>query len=286
MRRRGALLCTVFSTVLAMTLAVAGGGPATSGPVAAPTPPPAAAGADSAVTAASINKAGEARLEAEREARRDSLGNEREHLAQAPVAEPAPVAPAPPSAPAPSTGPGPNTEPAPSGAQPAAVPTCPPPVAGAVGGAPSRVSAGGVAGTSSADLAAFAAAYNAIRVAQCLPPVPPANFRHDSCMEDRLFWMAEDPSTDPMSAWGHLGSVRSDGVPSVGCDGNLAGGSGNTGATVAQKWWDSGSHRASLYRPADTGSTAAVCVYFAMTHGGIPNEPASFTRAAARWAGC
>jgi hypothetical protein len=83
-----------------------------------------------------------------------------------------------------------------------------------------------------------------------------------------------------------MGSVRSDGVPSVGCDGNLAGGSGNTGATVAQKWWDSLAHRASLYRPTVTGSTAGVCIYFAMTHGGIPNEPASFTRAAARWGGC
>ncbi|MCU1526662.1 MAG: hypothetical protein JWP75_425, partial [Frondihabitans sp.] len=62
--------------------------------------------------------------------------------------------------------------------------------------------------------------------------------------------------------------------------------SGNTGATVAQKWWDSLAHRASLYRPTVTGSMAGVCIYFAMTHGGIPNEPASFTRAAARWGGC
>jgi len=105
-------------------------------------------------------------------------------------------------------------------------------------------------------------------------------------MEDRLFWMAEDPSTDPASAWGHVGSVRSDGVPSVGCDGNLAGGSNNTGTTVAQKWWDSSSHRTSLYKPSYTGSTAGVCILFAMTHGGVPNEPYSFTRAAARWVSC
>jgi hypothetical protein len=105
-------------------------------------------------------------------------------------------------------------------------------------------------------------------------------------METRLVWMAEDPSTDPMSAWGHMGSQRSDGVPSRGCDGNLAGGSGNTGATVAQKWWDSLSHRLSLYKPSNTGSTAGVCIYFAMTHGGIPNESHGFTRAAARWGGC
>jgi hypothetical protein len=113
-----------------------------------------------------------------------------------------------------------------------------------------------------------------------------ANIRYDSCMETRLFWVAEDPSTDPNSAWGHIGSVRSDGVPSVGCDGNLAGGSGNTGATVAQKWWDSLSHRASLYRPSYTASTAHVCILFAMVHGGIPNEPYGFTRAAARWIAC
>ena len=143
-----------------------------------------------------------------------------------------------------------------------------------------------MAGTTSDDLQSFAQQVNAIRVANCLPPVPFSNIRYDSCMEDRLFWMAEDPSTDPMSAWGHIGSQRSDGVPSVGCDGNLAGGSGNTGTTVAQKWWDSASHRASLYKPTYTGSTAGVCILFAMTHGGVPNEPYSFTRAAARWVNC
>ena len=132
----------------------------------------------------------------------------------------------------------------------------------------------------------FAVTYNAIRVANCLPPVPFANIRYDKCMEDRLFWMAEDPSTDPMSAWGHIGSQRSDGVPSVGCDGNLAGGSGNTGATVAQKWWDSAGHRSSLYKPTVTGSMANVCIVFAMTHGGVPNEPYAFVRSAARWTTC
>jgi hypothetical protein len=171
-------------------------------------------------------------------------------------------------------------------AQVAAGSSCPGNVGGAAGGAPSRTSAGGVAGTTSADVASFAAKFNSIRVSQCLQPIPMANFRYDSCMETRLFWVAEDPSTDPNSAWGHMGSVRSDGVPSVGCDGNLAGGSGNTGATVAQKWWDSLSHRASLYRPSYAGSTANVCISFAMVHGGIPNEPYGFTRAAARWISC
>lgn len=164
--------------------------------------------------------------------------------------------------------------------------SCPGNVGGSTGGAPSRVSGGGVQGTTSDDLASFAAAYNAIRVANCLYPVPMSNIRYDACMEDRLFWMAEDPSTDPASAWGHIGSQRSDGVPSYGCDGNLAGGTGNTGATVAQKWWNSTSHRNSLYRPTITGPVGGVCIYFAMTHGGVPNEPYSFTRAAARWGGC
>src|SRR5690606_23956964 len=79
--------------------------------------------------------------------------------------------------------------------------SCPGNVGGGPGGAPGITSAGGVGGTTSGDLASFAAAYNAIRVANCLHPVPMSNFRYDSCMEARLFWMAEDPSTDPMSAW-------------------------------------------------------------------------------------
>ena len=145
---------------------------------------------------------------------------------------------------------------------------------------------GMIAGTTTSDIQSFSAAYNAIRVANCLQPVPSGNFRYSSCMEQRLFWMAEDPSTDPGSAWGHAGSQRSDGVPSRGCDGNLAGGSGNSGATVAQKWWDSTPHRLSLYRPSYSGGTDGVCVYFAMSHGGVPNEPSSFTRAAATWGGC
>jgi hypothetical protein len=163
---------------------------------------------------------------------------------------------------------------------------CPANVGGSTRSAPGVTSAGGVGGTTSADLAAFAHKMNAIRVANCLKPIPLANFKYDSCMEQRLFWMAEDPSTNPASAWGHIGSKRSDGKPSVGCDGNIAGGSGNTGVTVAQKWWDSLAHRASLYEPSYKGGTASVCVRFAMTHGGLPNEPTSFTRAAATWGSC
>lgn len=164
--------------------------------------------------------------------------------------------------------------------------TCPRAVTGTPGTAPSKKSPLGVTGTTSQDVSQFALAVNSIRVANCLPPIPLANFRYDSCMEARLFWMAESPSTDPMDAWGHMGSKRIDGVPSPGCDGNLAGGYGNTGATVAQKWWNSTSHRTSLYRPTITTSTARVCILFAMTHGGVPNEPYEFTRAAARWVSC
>lgn len=171
-----------------------------------------------------------------------------------------------------------------SAASPAA--SCPANVTGATPGAPATVSAAGVAGTTSADLDAFAAAYNAQRVANCLAPVPPANFRYDACMEARLFWMAEDPSSDSGSAWGHIGSQRSDGLPSVGCDGNLAGGMNNVGTTFARKWWDSSGHRISVYAPAYTGSLASVCIYFAVTHGGVPDEPAAFARAAARWGSC
>lgn len=148
-------------------------------------------------------------------------------------------------------------------------------------GAPGATSAQGVPGTTSEDLVVFATQYNQIRYENCLPGVK--RFIYDSCMEQRLFWMAESPSPDPLDAWGHIGSTRIDGVPSVGCDGNLAGGSNNTGATVATKWWNSLSHRASLYRPPN--AVAGVCIALAMTHGGI-DEPWTFTRAAAKWVTC
>jgi len=176
--------------------------------------------------------------------------------------------------------------------------SCPGNVGGATGSAPSAVSSGGVAGTTSSDLASFAANYNAIRVANCLNPVPLGNFRYDSCMETRLFWMAQDPSTAPGNTWGHIGvkSISpdangvyySDAVPSSGCDGNLAGGSGMSGAGAASRWWESTAHRNSLYRPSNTGSTGGVCIYFAMTHGdgSLGSESTSFTRAAARWGSC
>lgn len=145
---------------------------------------------------------------------------------------------------------------------------------------------GAVQGTTSRDLGEFAARFNEIRVEHCLDPIPAENFRYDACLEDRLAWIAGDPSEDPASAWGHDGSVRSDGLPSVGCDGNLAGGTGNSGATVAAKWWDSLSHRASLYRPDSDADLTHVCIAFAMTHGGVPDESPDLTRASARWLDC
>lgn len=176
--------------------------------------------------------------------------------------------------------------------------SCPGAISGSTGSAPGKTSSQGVGGTTTADVASFAANYNAIRVANCLKPVPLSHFRYDSCMETRLFWLAQDPHYDPRNTWGHIGvhSLQpdengvyySEAVPSVGCDGNLAGGSGMSGAGAATRWWNSTAHRNSLYRPSYTGSTAGICVYFAMSHGGVGMESGvySYTRAAARWTSC
>jgi len=280
--KRSLFLGAVFTTVMVLVLPFVGGGgpsflaPANAATTASVSTTPAVAAALFSDNRATALAAAVETIDAERAADAP-LNVDTEHLAQKPVPKPLP----PVSAAGKASGT--NERRAALAAQGL---SCPGNVGGGVGGAPGRVSGGGVQGTTSDDLASFAAAYNSIRVANCLHPVPMSNFRYDSCMEDRLFWMAEDPSTDPSSAWGHIGSVRSDGVPSYGCDGNLAGGSGNSGATVAQKWWNSTAHRNSLYRPSVTGPVGGVCIYFAMTHGGVPNEPYSFTRAAARWGGC
>lgn len=149
-----------------------------------------------------------------------------------------------------------------------------------------QVSPSGVRGTGTADLQGFANRFNEIRIANCLSTVPTANFRHSICIEQRLIWIAEDPSEDPLSAWGHDGTQRSDGVPAVGCDGNLAGGLNTTGGLAAQKWWFSTAHRKSLYRPDYGGPMANVCIEFAMSHGGLPDEPVNFNRAGASWNDC
>jgi hypothetical protein len=164
-------------------------------------------------------------------------------------------------------------------------------VSGSTASVSTPTSTNGVEGTTSADLAAFAATYNATRVANCLQPIPLANFKYDSCMQDRIFWMADDPSSNPASAWGHTSTAkRSDGLKIVGCDGDLDGGTGYTGSTVATDWWNSTDHRESLYQPSYTGSVADVCIGFAMTHGGYnatpPNEPITFVRAIAAWESC
>lgn len=196
-----------------------------------------------------------------------------------------PTTSAPPTAKVP-TAPNPTIERRQTASVPSTGSGCTSAASGSLGSAPGISSPKGVEGTTTNDLVSFAQAYNAKRVANCLKPVPLSNFRYDPCMEQRLFWMAEDPSTNPASAWGHIGTQRSDGVPSVGCDGNLAGGMNNLGATVAVKWWDSTAHRTALYKPTYKGTTTNVCIYFAMTHGGVPNEPEAFTRAAARWSTC
>lgn len=293
--KRSVLLGVVFTAVLVLVLPfVGGGGPSFLSPAVATTATsvattgvatatgtsavtqPVAASTIVTDTTSTVLAAAQRTIDATVSADAP-LSTDSEHLAQKPVPKPLP--------PVTAAGRASGTEER-RAVLAAQGLSCPGNVGGSTGGAPSRVSGGGVQGTTSDDLASFAAAFNAIRVANCLYPVPMSNIRYDACMEDRLFWMAEDPSTDPASAWGHIGSQRSDGVPSYGCDGNLAGGTGNTGATVAQKWWNSTSHRNSLYRPTITGPVGGVCIYFAMTHGGVPNEPYSFTRAAARWGGC
>jgi hypothetical protein len=277
-----AFLATVFSTAVIVALPfVGGGGPGLTGLAVADPSVAAAPMLASVVAAESALPANQAALrysgsdqviEARIVAESKSLSSDWEHLAQKPVPKPLPPVDAAGAAS------GTNERRAALEAQGL---SCPGFSAGGTSGAPGAVSALGVPGTTSDDLASFAYQYNAIRAENCLEPVD--YFIYDSCMEQRLFWMAESPSPDPMDAWGHIGSVRIDGVPSVGCDGNLAGGSGNSGATVAVKWWQSASHQASLYRPG--AGTGGVCIAFAMTHGGI-DEPYSFTRAAARWTYC
>lgn len=289
MLKRSLFAGAVFGAVLAIGLPfVGGGGPSITSPAyaeegldlpVAATSPIVTTGrvGDTASAVAAVALTTENRIAAPETAR--NLKVDTEHLAQKPVPKPVPVVVETPAAKRSGTA-------ARQAARVAAGQGCPANVGGSPGGAPGATSAGGVAGTTSADLASFAQTYNAIRVANCLDPVPMANFRYDSCMEARLFWIAEDPSPDPNSAWGHNGTPRSDGAPAVGCDGNLAGGSGNTGATVAQKWWNSASHQKSLYRPTYAGSMSGVVICFAMVHGGLPNDGAGFTRAAARWGGC
>ncbi len=281
--KRSAFFATVFSTVLLLVLPfVGGGGPglngsaaageASSAPLLASVATIPAIEPVASVPISSSYRANEKVVETEAKAAVAALSTDAEHLAQKPVPKPLP--------PVSESGAASGTNERRAALEAQGL-SCPGYSAGSTSGAPSASSSQGVAGTTSADLASFAAQYNSIRAANCLEPI--RYFYYDSCMEARLFWMAESPSPDPMDAWGHMGSTRSDGVPSVGCDGNLAGGSNNTGSTVASKWWESSSHRASLYRPGS--SVSGACIAFAMTHGGI-DEPYSFVRAAARWTSC
>lgn len=287
--KRFALLTTMVAAVLTLMLPfVGGGGPSIAGSAVAyaagdASPAFATAGTSSRSSVVDARTAAvhpsEASVIAAAALAAAAQATDTEHLGQKPVPIPEPEPAA-----APTGKSGGSTSTSRRAQLESSGQSCP--GQGGGGGSAPGVSRNGITGTTSGDIQAFSSKYNAVRAANCLEAIPAGNFRYDSCMEQRLFWMAEDPSDDPMSAWGHIGSQRSDGVPSVGCDGNLAGGSGNTGSTVAQKWWDSTAHRASLYKPTYSGSTGGVCIYFAMTHGGVPNEPSGFTRAAARWGGC
>jgi hypothetical protein len=308
--KRFALLTTVLTAVLTLVLPfIGGGGPSLTGTVsyasAAGSTAPVYASSLVAPAASAVSSStvvtNEVLLAKAQAATAAYLAADTEHLGQKPV--PIPVVVAPPDASLAAGGAHRTSRGGTSSAgagtadrRAAAAATgvsCP--GSGGGGGSAPGGSESGIGGTTSGDIQSFSAAFNAIRAANCLQPIASGNFRYDSCMEQRLYWMAEDPSTNPGNTWGHSGVKSlapdangvyySDAVPAKGCDGNLAGGSGNSGATVAQKWWDSLPHRASLYRPS-VGSTAGVCIYFAMTHGGVPGENPGFARAAARWGGC
>lgn len=290
--KRTVILGTVFATVLVLALPfVGGGGPSFLTPAqaaetsfdgtpVASTSQVVGGGVTHVDAAAAVGAVAIPASTVVSVMKPETLTADSEHLAQKPVPKPIVVAPT-------ASGRA-NAGATRRQALQAAGQSCPGqgPGGGSAPGISDSLGSGMITGTTTSDIQSFSSTFNAIRAQNCLDPVPSSHFRYDSCMEQRLFWMAEDPSTDPNSAWGHVGSVRSDGVPSRGCDGNLAGGSGNSGATVATKWWNSLEHRLSLYRPSYSGSMGGVCIYFAMSHGGVPNEPSSFTRAAARWASC
>ena len=303
--KRFALFTTILTAVLVLVLPfIGGGGPAIQTGVASATAeetglPIFASNPAKAVTTANVDAGlaglhtSEVAIQAQAAATTALLKQDTEHLAQKPV----PIPPPPPAVETVATqrAAASYTPTQRRAARAAAGQSCPG-GGGGGGSAPGGSDGRGVSGTTTSDIQSFSAQFNAIRVANCLDPIPSSNFRYDSCMEQRLYWMAEDPSEDPGNTWGHAGvqslapgpdgQLYSSEVPSRGCDGNLAGGSGNSGATMAQKWWDSMPHRLALYKPSYTGGTGGICIYFAMTHGGVPDEPSSFARAAARWAGC
>ncbi|MBK4348833.1 hypothetical protein [Lacisediminihabitans changchengi] len=300
--KRVAFLTTLLAAVLVVLLPFIGGGGPSIGTASAALPEtgtPVFASATLPKTATDAAPAAvgtERSVASQQAATAKVLAVDTEHLAQKPV--PIPPPPAPPAAPssgkrggAASAGVSPGERRA---VKAAAGQSCAPSPGGG-GGAPGGGDGQGATGTTSGDIQSFSSTYNAIRAANCLDPIPAGNFRYDACMEQRLYWMAEDPSANPGNTWGHAGvrsltpaadgSYYSDTTPSRGCDGNLAGGSGNSGATVAQKWWDSSAHRLALYKPSFTGGTGGVCIFFAMTHGGV-GDSGGFTRAAARWGSC
>jgi len=299
--KRVAFLTTLLTAVLVLLLPFIGGGGPSIGAASAALPETGTPIFASAIVKTTTDVAptaggSERSLASQQAATAKVLTVDTEHLAQKPV--PIPPPPAPPAATSGGKrtggGGGATASVDRRAAKAAAGQSC---VAspGGGGSAPGGSDGQGATGTTSGDIQSFSSTFNAIRAANCLDPIPAGNFRYDGCMEQRLYWMAEDPSANPGNTWGHAGvrslaaaadgTFYSDTTPSRGCDGNLAGGAGNSGATVAQKWWDSSAHRLALYRPSYAGSTGGVCIFFAMTHGGV-GDSAGFTRAAARWGSC
>jgi len=55
---------------------------------------------------------------------------------------------------------------------------------------------------------------------------------------------------------------------------------------TGQNTWFRDFHARTILAPPDTGHDWKALSYFAVTHGGVPDEPAAFARAAARWGSC
>ena len=163
---------------------------------------------------------------------------------------------------------------------------CPGDAGGGPGGAPGASSALGVGGTTSDDVASFAYTYNSIRVVE----LPRARAVRQLLL--RLL---------------HGGAAVLDGrVAQRGPDGCL----GSHGLRPHRWRPEPGLRRQPCRRIRQqrrdrrievvelgrapcvalqagyVGGMGGVCIAFAMTHGGVPNEPYDFTRAAARWVWC
>ncbi|MES1170033.1 MAG: hypothetical protein ABUL47_05025, partial [Leifsonia sp.] len=206
--KRTVILGTVFATVFVLALPfVGGGGPSFLTPAqaaetsfdgtpVASTSQVVSGGATHVDAAAAIGAVVIPAAAAASVTKPETLTADSEHLAQKPVPKPIVVAPT-------SAGRA-NAGTARRQALQAAGLSCPGqgPGGGSAPGISDSLGSGMITGTTTADIQSFSSTFNAIRAQNCLDPVPASHFRYDACMEQRLFWMAEDPSTDPSSAWG------------------------------------------------------------------------------------